>query len=209
MNEHFQLFANVFKAWVSFANQQNHTRPTKVELVILSANTNPGLVLELPSQLPGSALNNMQAATYITTPIATPSPDPTSGAANAPTPTDQPSESEPDTTLIDISDETWGAILSRRLNNSNTFLEYHPALASGYLIRRKGISDNDGVVSMRVNLIHLNHGHGVNLLRDVLHMYRDLATLARAKGLSHVRHNTLPWHIASAMKGQEIMSYVL
>lgn len=208
-NENSWLFANIITAWVSFANQQNHTRPTKVELIILSANTNPGLVLELPPQLPAGALNNMQAATYITTPVATPSPDPTSGAANAPTPTEHQFESESDTALIDVSDETWCAILSRRLNNSNTLLEYHPALASGYLIRRSGISDNDGVVAMSVNLIHVNHGHGVSLLRDVLHMYRDLATLARAKGLSHVRHNTLPWHIASAVKGQEIMSYVL
>ncbi|KAK2761663.1 mediator of RNA polymerase II transcription subunit 13 [Arachnomyces sp. PD_36] len=199
------------EAWVSFANQQNHTRPTKVELIVLSANIHPGLVLEIPSQL-GSALSNIHAAPYTTTPVATPSPDPTSGAANAPTPTDQPFESESDTTLIDASDETWGAILSRRLNNSNTLLEYHPSLASGYLIRRKGISDNDGVVAMGINLIHVQHGHGTHsesLLKEVLHMYRDLGTLARAKGLSHVRNNTLPWHIASAVKGQETMSYVL
>lgn len=85
-------------------------------------------------------------------------------------------------------------------------------MASGYLLRRKGVSDNDGVVAMSVNLIHVQHLHGVyceSLLRDVLRMYRDLATLARAKGLSHVKHNTLPWHIASAVKGQETMSYVL
>ena len=47
------------------------------------------------------------------------------------------------------------------------------------------------------------------VLREALSNYRDLATLARAKGTLHVQHNTLPWHIATAVRGQELLSYIL
>lgn len=175
-----------------------------------------------------------------TTPVSTPrpsapSPDPsgsaptpptvTSSAPNAPTPRDeqqqqpypqqlvqQPSvDSDTDTILIDKSDESWALILSHRLNNSPSLTTYSPALASGYLIRRSGTSDTDGLASMSVNIIHSHVRRLADvLLKDILRMYRDLATLARARGIAHVQGNySLPWHIATAVKGQEILSHVL
>jgi mediator of RNA polymerase II transcription subunit 13 len=41
-----------------------------------------------------------------------------------------------DSTLVDITDQTWGMILSHRLNNSRSLLDFRPALASGYLLKR-------------------------------------------------------------------------
>jgi mediator of RNA polymerase II transcription subunit 13, fungi type len=196
-----------------------------VELTILTVNIVPDLHLELPSsqfQFIG-VLNPQPSSTPVTTPYTgIPSPDqcgaaatPTSGGngpANAPTPLEFPSnEPESDSILIDTCDESWAVILSHRLNNSFHMTDYRPALASGYLLRRKGISDSDGVVAMSVNLIHTQRLPSLYeaTLKEVLGMYRDLAALARAKGTFLVQRNTLPWHIATAVKGQEILSYVL
>lgn len=43
---------------------------------------------------------------------------------------------DPDAHLVDITDETWGVILSHRLNNSYSLTDYRPTLASGLLIKR-------------------------------------------------------------------------
>lgn len=64
---------------------------------------------------------------------------------------------------------------------------------------------------MSVNLIYTQRplSSYEMLLREVLGMYRDLATLARARGTLNVQRNTLPWHIATAVRAQEMLSYVL
>lgn len=102
-------------------------------------------------------------------------------------------------------------VLSHRLNGSAHLTEFRPALASAYLLRRKGPTDGDGVISMNVNLVYsqqpLSSYEG--LLRETLKMYRDLATLSRARGTRNVQQNTLPWHIAAAVRAQEMLSYVL
>jgi mediator of RNA polymerase II transcription subunit 13 len=134
------------------------------------------------------------------------------GPMNAVTPTDLSAPVEPDTdaVLIDAHDESWAVILSHRLNNSTYITEYRPALVSGYLLRRKGVNDSQGVAAMSVNLVHTSRPSGAyeTVLREALNSYRDLATLARAKGTFAVQHNTLPWHIATVVKGQEFLSYV-
>ncbi|KAL2003664.1 hypothetical protein VTN02DRAFT_2814 [Thermoascus thermophilus] len=211
-------------AWTALVERHNQTKPIPVELTIFSVNTTPDLYLELPpSQIPMSVFHPQASNTPVTTPHAgAPSPDqsgnattPTSGsitAANAPTPTEASSaEPESDSILVDVCDESWGIILSHRLSNSPHITEFRPALASGYLLRRKGISDSDGVFSMSVNLIFTQRPLSTYeiLLREVLGMYRDLATLARAKGTINVQRNTLPWHIATAVRAQEMLSYVL
>ncbi|PGG97084.1 hypothetical protein AJ80_09745 [Polytolypa hystricis UAMH7299] len=177
-----------------------------------------------------------------TTPVSTPrpsipSPDPSSAAAAAATPpTDtqpvhshlysNPSlESDTDTILIDKSDETWALTLSHRPNTSLTRIPslspslspsspptYRPSLASGYLLRRSGTSDTDGLASLGVNIIRCPPRRIVDIvLKDVLRSYRDLATLARAKGIAHVQGDIkcLPWHIATAVKGQEVLSRIM
>lgn len=112
--------------------------------------------------------------------------------------------------MIDKSDETWAVTLPHRLNNSNSLGTYRPAMASGYLIRRRGTSDTDGLASLGVNLIHSQSRlPGDMLLKDVLRMYRDLAALGRTRGIIHSQGDySLPWHIATAVKSQEVLSYI-
>jgi mediator of RNA polymerase II transcription subunit 13 len=213
-------------AWNYLVERYNQLRSMSVELTVLSVNIAPGLRLELPpSQMQLNSVNPQTSSTPVTTPHAgIPSPDqfggsvatPASGGqgpANAATPTELSSVIEPDSdaVLIDASDESWAVILSHRLSNSPFITEYRPALVSGYLLRRNGVSDSQGVLAMSVNLVYTQRPvvSYESLLREALGMYRDLATLARAKGTLHVQRNTLPWHIATAVKGQELLSYIL
>ncbi|EED23369.1 conserved hypothetical protein [Talaromyces stipitatus ATCC 10500] len=215
-------------AWTGFAERYNQAKALPVELTLIYANIAPGLRLELPTQFQFNGINPLTS-----TPVATPyggisSPDqlgaatPASGGQGptnmnyntAMTPTDTPpvlTEADSDAVLIDACEESWAVILSHRLSNSAYLTDYKPALVSGYLLRRKGINDSQGVTAMALNLVHTSRPPALHeaVLREVLASYRDLATLARAKGTLHVQHNTLPWHIATAVKGQELLSFVL
>ncbi|KAF7593488.1 mediator of RNA polymerase II transcription subunit 13 [Aspergillus hancockii] len=208
-------------AWTGFVEQYNKTNPIPLELTILSVNAAPDLHLESPFlPIPMSVFNPQASSTPVATPGNILSPDqlgnaptPPSGGnapANAPTPTEATLEADSEAVLTDICDESWGVILSHRLNNSPHLTEYRPALASGHLLRRKGDTDGDGVYAMTVNLIYTQRSSSnETLLRETLGMYRDLGTLARARGTRTVQRNTLPWHIATAVRAQELLSYVL
>lgn len=211
-------------AWTSFIEQYNKANSIPLELTILSVNTAPDLHLEPPFLPMSMSIFNPQTSS---TPVATPNasgnvfspdqsgsaPTPPSGGnapTNAPTPTEPTLEAETESVLTDICDESWGVILSHRLNNSPHLTEYRPALASGYLLRRKGDTDGDGVYAMTLNLIYTQRPSSCEaILRETLGMYRDLGTLARARGTRTVQRNTLPWHIATAVRAQEMLSHVL
>ncbi|KAJ5776494.1 uncharacterized protein N7511_001505 [Penicillium nucicola] len=210
------------EAWTSLADQYNKLRPASLELTILSVNTIPDLILEPPTAPISMAVFNPLSST---TPVSTPNPNnsiaspeqsgnaatPSSGgpaAYNAPTPTDMSIEPDPDIILTDMCDESWLAVLSHRLNSSAHLTDFRPALSSGYLLRRKGITDSDGVFALAANLIYSARSPAShdNVLKDTLSMYRDMATLARVKGIRCVQGNTLPWHIATALRAQELLS---
>ncbi|PLB41339.1 uncharacterized protein BDW47DRAFT_66747 [Aspergillus candidus] len=212
-------------AWSGFIDQYSKSNAVSLELTIFAVNTTTDLSLEPPATpIPMSIFSSQPASTPVATPnpsgsVLSPeqsanAPTPPSGggaAANAPTPTDAQIEAESESTLMDIGDETWGVILSHRLNNSPHLTELRPVLASGYLLRRRGAADGDGVYSMCVNLIHTTRPSQSyeGILRESLGMYRGLATLARARGTVTVQHSTLPWHVATAVRAQEVLSYVL
>ncbi|GAB1215334.1 hypothetical protein ATERTT37_004520 [Aspergillus terreus] len=120
-------------------------------------------------------------------------------------------EAESESLLTDVTDETWAVTLSHRLNSSPHLMDYRPALASGYLLRRKGATDGDGVYTLTLNLIYTQrHSSSYEtVLREILQMYRDLATLARARGTRTVQRSAMPWHIATAVRAQEALSYVM
>ncbi|KAL2819674.1 mediator complex subunit 13 C-terminal-domain-containing protein [Aspergillus granulosus] len=210
--------------WLNLAEQYNKTRSVPVELTMLTVNTNPDLFLSSPlPPIPMSVLNPQASSTPVATPLpsgAILSPDQMGNAptppgggnipANAPTPTDALFESDAESLLTDICDESWGVVLSHRLNGTLHLTEYRPALASGYLMRRKGATDSDGVFTMNVNVLYTQRPSSSyeTLLREILGMYRDLATLARVRGTRIVQHGTLPWHIATAVRAQEVLSYI-
>ncbi|OOF98939.1 hypothetical protein ASPCADRAFT_127527 [Aspergillus carbonarius ITEM 5010] len=211
--------------WSSFADQYGKARSMTLDLVILNANTTPDLYLEPPFlPVPLSVFNQQSSSTPIATPnpggsVSSPdqlgnAPTPPGGwgaLANPSTPTDALPEIESDSLLTDIYDETWGVVLSHRLNSSLHQTEYRPALASGYLLRRKGSTDGDGLYTMSVNILFARRPPSSydTLLREILGMYRDLATLARARGTRTVQQGTLPWHVATAVKAQTMLSYAL
>ena len=188
---------------------------------MVTVNATPNLVLEsVSSPMTSSVLN----AQFSSTPASTPNPSaniaspeqsgnaPTPSAAyNAPTPTEPSMEPDSEAVLLDISDESWAVVLSHRLNSSPHVTEFRPALASGYLLRRKGSADGDGVFSVTVNLISSQRPSSTHeaTLKEILGMYRDLASLARARGMRSAQSNTLPWHIATALRAQELLSYVI
>lgn len=202
------------------AEYLNKMRPGSLELTIATVNTIPDLTLESPTSSMTTAVLNPH---FSSTPVSTPNPSvsiaspeqsgnaPTPSATyNAPTPIEPSLEPDSDVVLADVSDESWAVVLSHRLNSSPHVTEFRPALASGYLLRRKGTTDGDGVFAMTVNLIYSQRPSSSheNTLREILGMYRDLASLARAKGMRSVQNNTLPWHIATALRAQELLSYV-
>ncbi|KAG8426428.1 hypothetical protein J3459_008158 [Metarhizium acridum] len=63
-------------------------------------------------------------------------------------------DTETDAILADVTDQTWGAIVGHRLNNSLGVTDLYPALVSGFLIKRTGARAEDVPMAMQVNLIH-------------------------------------------------------
>lgn len=74
-----------------------------------------------------------------------------------------------------------------------------PALLSGYLIKRAGARDEDGLLSLAVDIVHASKPSPA-LMKDVLVIYRSLGTLARSRGVIHSVRGVLPWHLAIAKK---------
>ncbi|KAI9800941.1 MAG: mediator of RNA polymerase II transcription subunit 13 [Piccolia ochrophora] len=158
--------------------------------------------------------------TLYTTPVSTPtpniqSPEQVAGAAtpnaapiNAPTPSDAAGDFDSDAILVDEADDTWAVVLSHRLSNSNSVIEHSPALASGYLVKKGGSHEDDGPVTVGINLLHAQRSFEP-LLREVLQMFADLACLARLKGLVDPDNRPVPWHIAAAIKAQDALTELM
>lgn len=179
-----------------------------------------------------AAMATSKYGTPASTPSATPavptsSPEqltaPTPGASallTAPTPPDQFSQSQPngfdittdpDATLLhNPTDEFWTLILSFGLNNSPSPLESRPALLSGFLLKRRGTLDSEGLVSLGVNLIFSPGPAGEQkaLLREVIEQWRGLYTLGRTKSLGG-EGDVLPWHVRTAVRGCRAVAEVL
>lgn len=123
------------EAWVYLI-----TCPTSLNLFItlLTVDPRPLYKFTPAAAIPTAAPSNPN------TPAATPgagvSPDPTIGLTPAATPSaaDPPLDptQDPDSRLVDATDDTWGVILAHRLHNSNATSVFSPALISGLLIKR-------------------------------------------------------------------------
>lgn len=207
--------------WLALALEAKAT----VALTLLTVDTNPSLQLIPPaSGIPVSIL-----ASFSATPVSTPgpitnaSPEQSGNAAMTPmagnttgaglstavaTPggldVASTEPSDVDTTLVDVTETTWGAVVSHRLNNSISLTELNPALISGYLIKRSGLKPEDPPVAMEVNVIHSETNNPrayETLLREMLNYFRCLGTLARLRGVVDRETDVRPWHVAAAEKG--------
>ncbi|KAG5929916.1 hypothetical protein E4U42_003977 [Claviceps africana] len=177
-----------------------------VSMMLVTVDTNPSLQLMPPMvKLPQVPLP------FYTTPVSTPqtnmvlSPEQSAtpggleaGAADA---------ADTDAILTDVTDQTWGAISWHRLNSSGSVLDLHPALISGYLIKRTGARIEDALMAMEVNLVHTDASPRSYepLLREILSCFRGLAALSRARGVVARDTDVRPWHIAAAEKASRAL----
>ncbi len=106
--------------------------------------------------------------------------------------------------LIDITDQTWGIVMDGTLDDLST-PDKSASLASGYLVKRAGPRDEDGLIPLGVNLVHGQKPYRA-LLKEVLGMYRNLGTLARVRGVVDPVKSVLPLHIAATRKAWKALS---
>ncbi|KAF2091374.1 hypothetical protein K490DRAFT_60818 [Saccharata proteae CBS 121410] len=126
-------------AWTSLANSPCNLT---VGTALVSVDTSPPFDLKQapipPTSLPTQQSSTQGASTPISTPQPGVSPD-QHGMTPAATPSDattQDPAADPDARLVDTTDDFYGVILGHRLNNSNSSVEYRPAIVSGYLVKR-------------------------------------------------------------------------
>jgi mediator of RNA polymerase II transcription subunit 13 len=207
--------------WIALA--QSETKAS-MSLTLMTVDTNPSLQL-IP---PAPKIPVTMSSAFYTTPVSTPQPvttvSPEQSGGNPPTPSIGPNqmsattpggggggggdstttELDADATLVDVTDTTWGAVVSHRLNNSSSLTELSPAVQSGYLIKRSGVRLEDPPVAMEVNVIH-SEGNNPRayeaVLREMLMYFRGLGTLARLRGMVDRDTDVRPWHVAAAEKG--------
>ena len=115
------------------------------------------------------------------------------------------SEQGAETRLIDMRDETWAMLLDSCVDDPNIRSGYCCAQTSGYLLKRAGANDEDGLLPLAVSIVHGDTKKG-SLLTEVLGMYRNLATLARMQNIADPLKGILPWHIAAAERAYNAVS---
>jgi len=204
--------AQEIELWSGLAQTDSKS---SINLTVITVDTDPSLQL-LP---PAAKISSSATSTFYTTPASTPqgavvSPeqsgnaatpfrDSTTASGQTPGVDNNATESDADATLADITDQSWGVVLSHRLHNSTSLTDLNSALISGYLIKRGGVRVEDPPVLMEVNIIY-NEGNPrayEPLLREMLTYYRGLGTLARVRGIVDKDTDIRPWHIAAAEKG--------
>ncbi|KAI1434772.1 mediator complex subunit 13 C-terminal-domain-containing protein [Xylaria sp. CBS 124048] len=186
---------------------------SSIHLTLVTVDTDPSLqILPPAAKLPYSAIS--VPPTPGSTPQGVLSPE-QSGSAQTPfkdnnatsgqTPggDNNATDSDTDATLIDVTDQTWGVVLSHRLHTPTSQVDVSPALVSGYLVKRGGMRLEDPPVVMEINIVHSegNPRSYEALLRELLSYYRGLGSLARARGMVDGGTDIRPWHIAAAEKG--------
>ncbi|KIE03561.1 Mediator complex, subunit Med13, partial [Metarhizium majus ARSEF 297] len=198
-------------SWVNLAHTETRLQVT---MILMTVDTDPWLQLVPPVvKLPHLS------APFYTTPVSTPqanivSPEqsatpatPANVTAATPGGGEAGADTETDAILADVTDQTWGAIVGHRLNNSLGVTDLYPALVSGFLIKRTGARAEDVPIAMEVNLIHTEAfpRSYEPLLREMLSYFRGLATLSRARGMVSRETDVRPWHIAAAEKAARAM----
>ncbi|KAL8668409.1 MAG: hypothetical protein Q9168_006960 [Polycauliona sp. 1 TL-2023] len=124
-------------------------------------------------------------------------------------------ENDPAARLVDVVSRTWVVISpTPALDPYRRKEPLAPILVSGYLLKRAGAEDSDGIVSLGINLVATvnpkgeggNHQAHTKTLTGLLGMYSDLAMLARLRGLEEWSLGILPWHMAAARKARKTVT---
>ncbi|KAM3505902.1 hypothetical protein MY10362_002692 [Beauveria mimosiformis] len=202
--------------WVDLARTEMHA---SVTMIVMTVETNPSLQL-----VPAPVRMSLQPLSIYTTPVSTPQANIVSPEASAAPATpardtagavatpggESNGDAEVDSVLADVMDQTWGAIVNHRLNNTVGTTSIQPALISGYLIKRTGPKAEDVPSIMEVNLVYTEASARTYepLLREMLSYFRGLGTLARARGVVDRVTDVRPWHVAAAEKALRAL-YIL
>ena len=174
----------------------------QITLTILTVDTAPSLqLIPLEIELPatGMAAHSAFSSTPVSTPQGNSILSPDSGLISTPAAESAPAAEvkiEPDATLLELVDQTYGAILSHELNDRNCHLDFRPTMLSGYVIKRAEHAPR----AMEVNIIwtEMNKNLLDRSLKEILTVYADLATLARARGVVGPEGDPRPWHVVVA-----------
>lgn len=197
--------------WLSLCAQPSQP---PVTCTFLTIDSNPPL--RFPTSLSPDKPTHLASNLY-NTPNSTPaaaatySPDPlalvsTPGGVNqlnpaTPTTANPAVDPDPSAKLIDMTDESWSLVLPSPLTNPLLPPHICRPVVSGYLLKRGGARDEDGLIPAQVDVVHAaGTKTGEALLEEVLRMYGALGTLARLRGIVHPVRCVLPWHVATARK---------
>lgn len=197
------------ETWISLfesTSPQHHT----FHFIAIDSSTNLSLAMPPPSDPEIYDSQTSTPASCSDQHSNTPTP---ATAINALTPTDTSGQDlDPKAVLIDIEDETWGVLLSHRLNLSCDSTVYNPALASAYLVKRGGVEEQVLPKVMAVNLAWTDNADVTAsrestdaLMRELLEIYRGLSLLARARGMMDKGKELMPWHVLAALRGVEAL----
>ncbi|KIW80136.1 hypothetical protein Z517_06751 [Fonsecaea pedrosoi CBS 271.37] len=200
-------------------------------LVLLSVQLDPDLEIFPPStqgkgtQMGTQNLYGTPASTpqgSMTSPEQTVPATPTPGGSsfmNAPTPSDPGFDpnNESDLVLVDPSEESWGVILPYGINQTRSLIELRPSQLTGYLMKRKGTKGEDGYNMLEFSLVTSStrisdassEAPPDELLEDLIKQYRGLVTLGATRGCVDPNSECLPWHIATAIRGAQLLGQVM
>lgn len=202
--------------WIDLARTEINA---SVSMIVMTVDTDPSLQL-----VPAPIKMSLQPLSMYTTPVSTPQANILSPEASATPATpardaavaaatpggESTGDADVDSVLADVMDQTWGAIVNHRLNNTIGTTAIQPALISGYLIKRTGPKAEDVPSIMEVNLVYTEAMPRTYepLLREMLSYFRGLGTLARARGVVDRETDVRPWHVAAAEKALRAL-YIL
>ena len=158
----------------------------------------PELALETPEITPQASISSPDISGLSSTPGGAPQ-------ISTPPPNTGFNDPEAEARLIDITDETWGLVLNPGMDDSCSAFKSCPALASGYLLKRAGPRDQDGLLRIEVNVVHAPKSHRPPL-KALLAMYRNLGLLARIRGIVDPVKSVIPIHIAMARKAHKAVT---
>ena len=209
------------KFWVDLARTQDKEK-ARVTLTLVCVETEPSMQifsaaakLPQPTSLLGpTPVSTPQASVLSPDQVATPATPARETTANNASGTpggDASTDPEPDSSLLNVTDQAWVALAGHRLSISPNATESQPALVSGYLLKRSGPGLDETPAMMEVNLVHadVSPRQYETSLREILSWYAALGTLARARGVVDRDADIRPWHVAAAQKAVRALYLLL
>lgn len=202
-------------SWTALNNAQVGSSSTRCSLFLLSIELKPTFRI-FPQAEPargGQFAYGTPASTPqggVTSPEQVVAATPTPGSAlNAPTPPEHGFDpnADIDLSLTDPREESWTVILPYGVNQSRDSCEARPAAASGYLVKRLGTREEDGITMLGVHMVWPTsnpaapQGQREDEIEDCLSDFRGLITLAAARGCIDRGTSCVPWHIHTAVSG--------